>query len=85
MSDPDSVQEQAPPQPPRPAQPTSTGLSQLEADEIYARQLAEHYSGAERRAPPTQQRYQQQRRPSYGEEEEREHNFFDGRSIQTGI
>ncbi|KAK3344014.1 hypothetical protein B0T25DRAFT_314588 [Lasiosphaeria hispida] len=48
MTDPDAVQQDLPPPPPpRPAAeplgPTSTAQSQLEADEIYARQLAEHY------------------------------------------
>lgn len=51
MTDPESQTEPAPPpQPPRPAQvpigPTSTAQSQVEADEQYARQLAEHYGGA---------------------------------------
>ncbi|KAH6724685.1 hypothetical protein BKA61DRAFT_588935 [Leptodontidium sp. MPI-SDFR-AT-0119] len=48
MSDPDAVREPTPPpQPPRPAAPRSgsTPQSQLEADEQYARQLAEHYGG----------------------------------------
>jgi hypothetical protein len=48
MTDPDAVVEQIPPpQPPRPShpQPGSTTQSQLEADEMYARQLAEHYDG----------------------------------------
>lgn len=48
MSDPDAVREPTPPpQPPRPsaARVGSTPLSQLEADEQYARQLAEHYGG----------------------------------------
>lgn len=49
MSDPDAVREPTPPpQPPRPqAQQRvgSTPQSQLEADEQYARQLAEHYGG----------------------------------------
>jgi hypothetical protein len=48
MSDPDAVREPTPPpQPPRPqAQRVgSTPLSQLQADEQYARQLAEHYGG----------------------------------------
>ncbi|CZR53284.1 related to CUE5 Protein containing a CUE domain that binds ubiquitin, which may facilitate intramolecular monoubiquitination [Phialocephala subalpina] len=48
MSDPDAVREPTPPpQPPRPqAQRVgSTPQSQLEADEQYARQLAEHYGG----------------------------------------
>lgn len=49
MTDPDAVQNDdvPPPPPPRPAAqpggPTSTERSQLEADEIYARQLAEHF------------------------------------------
>ena len=53
MSDPGAAQEPAPPpQPPRPVQsprPPGTGRatqSQLEADELYARQLAEHYNGS---------------------------------------
>lgn len=48
MSDPDAVREPTPPpQPPRPTAPRtgSTPQSQLEADEQYARQLAEHYGG----------------------------------------
>lgn len=47
MSDPNAQQEELPPiKPPRPSQqPTSTAQTQLEADEMYARQLAEHYSG----------------------------------------
>jgi len=49
MTDPSAVaqDEQPPPQPPRPAQAplpaSSTAQSQLEADEQYARQLAQHY------------------------------------------
>ncbi|KAK0740982.1 hypothetical protein B0T18DRAFT_419166 [Schizothecium vesticola] len=48
MTDPDAAQEEAPPAPPpRPRAaavgPTSTAQSQLEADEEYARRLAEHY------------------------------------------
>lgn len=50
MSDPDAVQpdaedDQPPPQPPRPQQQQSA-QSQLEADEAYARRLAEHYETA---------------------------------------
>ncbi|KAI9847859.1 MAG: ubiquitin-binding protein cue5 [Thelocarpon superellum] len=53
MSDPSAQHEPAPPpQPPRPTRsplpsnaPTTTSQNQLEADEQYARQLAEHYSG----------------------------------------
>ena len=47
MSDPDAQTEPAPPpQPPRPSQqaPTTEAQRQLEADELYARQLAEHYN-----------------------------------------
>ncbi|RDW62745.1 hypothetical protein BP5796_11047 [Coleophoma crateriformis] len=49
MSDPDAVREPTPPpQPPRPSvnRTGSTPQSQLEADEQYARQLAEHYGNA---------------------------------------
>lgn len=51
MSDPDAavdVEPVPPPQPPRPTAPRmgSTPMSQMEADEMYARQLAEHYGGA---------------------------------------
>ena len=53
MSDPDAKEEPSPaPLPPRPvrsphvrATNTSTPLNQLEADALYARQLAEHYQG----------------------------------------
>jgi hypothetical protein len=48
MSDPDAIREPTPPpQPPRPTAQRigSTPQSQLEADEQYARQLAEHYGG----------------------------------------
>ncbi|EXJ80171.1 hypothetical protein A1O1_08313 [Capronia coronata CBS 617.96] len=52
MTDPDSQREPEPPaKPPRPTaqQPRSTAkLSQLEADELYARHLAEQYSGTGR-------------------------------------
>ena len=65
MSDPDSQQREPDPpaRPPRPAQgpPTTTAQSQLEADEMYARQLAEHYSAGagagrerQRQAPQVQ-------------------------------
>ncbi|EXJ75530.1 uncharacterized protein A1O5_00036 [Cladophialophora psammophila CBS 110553] len=60
MTDPESQREPEPlppAKPPRPVQqqsPTSTKLSQLEADELYARQLAQEYNpgvGAEREQP----------------------------------
>jgi hypothetical protein len=59
MSDPDAVREPTPPpQPPRPIAPRvgSTPLSQLEADEQYARQLAEHYGGYGEDRPRTTSR-----------------------------
>ena len=84
MSDPDAVREPTPPpQPPRPTaqRAGSTPQSQLEADEQYARQLAEHYGGYEPRissrgAGPGQQRKQQTGlRPD--ERYEDNHSFID--------
>ncbi|KAK2834933.1 hypothetical protein FQN49_006765 [Arthroderma sp. PD_2] len=51
MSDPDAQDDVRPAMPPRPVSgaPTSTAQSQLEDDERYARQLAEHYSGTDQR------------------------------------
>lgn len=76
MSDPDANQEPPPPaQPPRPQAPTQTAnpaaRSQLEADELYARQLAEHYQQQDyRRAareqggrPPQQRHYHEEQEP----------------------
>lgn len=77
MTDPNAEQETPPAKPPRPSQTaTSTGQTQLEADELYARQLAEHYN---RRAPPRweNERYQRPR----GEcdmSDDRDYSFFDG-------
>lgn len=71
MSDPSfQAEEVAPPQPPRrPPQ------SQLEQDEIYARQLAEHYQA---QAVHNQRRQgNDPRRQSRPSEPEREHSFFD--------
>lgn len=82
MSDPDAVQPElvrepaAPPQPPRPSgrQP----MSQLEADELYARQLAQHYDNVgayEARTSNRGQHRQQGLKPD--EMYEREHSFID--------
>lgn len=71
MTDP-SAADTAPPKPPRP----TAAQRQLEADEQYARQLAEHYN---RRAPPAQP-YERPRRGS-DLSEEREYSFFDGTSM----
>jgi hypothetical protein len=83
MSDPSFKAEEAPPpQPPRP-QPRS----QLEQDEMYARQLAEHYQSqgghqgqggygsrtGERRSQPYARSNNQNK-------EEREYSFFEGTS-----
>ncbi|KAJ5951387.1 Ubiquitin system component Cue [Penicillium vulpinum] len=80
MTDPKAQEEMAPPpKPPRPTQQSTAAQRQLEADEMYARQLSEHYNATGRRAPPpgweTDPRYQ---RPRGSEEsEEREYSFFD--------
>ncbi|WEW55683.1 ubiquitin-binding protein cue5 [Emydomyces testavorans] len=47
MSDPDAQVDLPPVKPPRPSLATSTTQRQLEQDEMYARQLAEHYNSAE--------------------------------------
>lgn len=85
MSDPDAVREQTPPpQPPRPAAAPrvgSTPQTQLEADEQYARQLAEHYGGgygprSSSKGNNVQQRQQQVKKPNddpYGEN----HSFLE--------
>jgi hypothetical protein len=61
MSDPDAAKDTEVP-PAKPPRPTTTKLTQLEADEQYARQLAEHYSGAndQNRPPRTSSRYNEQ-------------------------
>ena len=84
MTDPDAVQtepqETAPPQPPRPR--GQAQLSQLEADELYARQLSEHFDNVgdyERRTSNRgQQRSgRQQQRHDQFDEDDREHSFID--------
>ena len=83
MSDPDAVREPTPPpQPPRPqAQRVgTTPQSQLEADEQYARQLAEHYGGGWSNEPHSNSRSgvprgRQQTGPNTTNEENR--NFID--------
>ncbi|KAF1992879.1 hypothetical protein P154DRAFT_583358 [Amniculicola lignicola CBS 123094] len=84
MSDPTFQAEEAPPpQPPRPSQPKT----QLEADEQYARQLAQHYESAqggqygygsrERGNPPTHRQRQQTGLKPNELYDDREHSFFD--------
>ncbi|KAI1418229.1 hypothetical protein F5Y13DRAFT_37580 [Hypoxylon sp. FL1857] len=88
MSDPDAVQndpvreEIPPPQPPRPTG-TRSPMSQLEADELYARQLAQHYDNVgayeartTNRGPGGQYRRQETGlKPN--EMYDREHSFID--------
>lgn len=88
MSDPDAVQndpvqeEIPPPQPPRPTGARSP-MSQLEADELYARQLAQHYDNVgayeartTNRGPGGQYRRQETGlKPN--EMYDREHSFID--------
>ena len=73
MSDPDAVEPTPPPQPPR---PQNTPQSQLEADELYARQLAESYGGGGGYAPPYggggAQYGQQGHRPGYDQQRYRQ-------------
>ncbi|KAK6351757.1 ubiquitin-binding protein cue5 [Orbilia javanica] len=70
----------------QPQPKTSTPASQMEADELYARQLAEHYGGLPRENRqgrggygnyPEQQQQQQRRRQHPQEEDDRERSFFD--------
>jgi hypothetical protein len=89
MTDPEAAQrepvEVAPPQPPRPQ--GRSELSQLEADERYARQLAEHYDNvgayedrtANRQGGNRQggNRQSNDRNRQDWDEEEREHSFID--------
>ncbi|KAJ5587893.1 uncharacterized protein N7459_003658 [Penicillium hispanicum] len=81
MTDPTAQEDMVPPpKPPRPTQQsTSTTQRQLEADELYARQLAEHYNASGRRAPaPGWENDPRYRQPRGSEEsEEREYNFFE--------
>lgn len=81
MSDPDfKAEETPPPQPPRP-QPRS----QVEQDEIYARQLAEHYESSysgygsrSRGDPPVSRRRQETGLKPNELYDDRDHSFFDG-------
>ncbi|GAB1313291.1 ubiquitin-binding protein cue5 [Madurella fahalii] len=92
MTDPEAAErDRPPPQPPRPlvepAGPTSTDLSQLEADERFARQLAEHYENvgayeartANRgsRGQPTARSRQQTGLGPQDDPYDREHSFLD--------
>ncbi|KAI1428034.1 hypothetical protein F5Y12DRAFT_103758 [Xylaria sp. FL1777] len=87
MSDPDAVQNEPPREvapPPKPPRPTNrVALTQMEADELYARQLAEHYDnvGAYEARTVNRGPNDQHRRQATGlkpnEMYDREHNFID--------
>lgn len=90
MSDPNfKSEEAAPKKPPRP-QPRS----QLEQDEMYARQLAEHYQsqggpqgqggyGSERRSAPYARSNNQGQNSQGHNKDDRDYNFFDGKLIDV--
>ncbi|OCK90307.1 uncharacterized protein K441DRAFT_579841 [Cenococcum geophilum 1.58] len=81
MSDPDfQAEETPPPQPPRPKQVRT----QLEADELYARQLAQHYQSSapgygsrEKGDPPVPQRRRETGLKPNELYDDKEHSFFD--------
>ncbi|OAX84924.1 hypothetical protein ACJ72_00710 [Emergomyces africanus] len=87
MSDPSAQVEMPPMMPPRPPRKDSPTQRQLEADEMYARQLAEHYSGGgqRHRAPESSWDHEPQLPRQHRETglkpnelyDDREHNFFD--------
>lgn len=83
MTDPDAQksepQDIAPPQPPRPR--GQGQLSQMEADELYARQLSEHYDNVGDHGRRTANRGPRpdrgQRQSHLDDTDEREHSFID--------
>lgn len=81
MTDPNAAEQDIPPaKPPRPGQNAPPAMrSQVESDELYARQLAEHYN--RRRAPRSDLDEQDEasRRES-ANSEEKDYSFFDGMS-----
>ncbi|KAL6855384.1 ubiquitin-binding protein cue5 [Amphichorda felina] len=82
MTDPDAArnepQEAPPPQPPRPQ--GRPEMSQLEADELYARQLAEHYDNVGAYEARTSNRHRddrtRQHQQGYGDDD-KEYSFID--------
>lgn len=85
MTDPDAAKnepedEVPPPQPPRPQ--GRAQMSQMEADELYARQLAEHYDNVGAYESRTANRGHNGGRPRQGQgqnewDDDREHSFID--------
>jgi hypothetical protein len=85
MSDPNFVAEEAPP--PRPPRPPRQPMTQLESDELYARQLAEQYNqpsqydgfGSRTKGnPPLPRRRKDSNLKPNELYEGKEHSFFDG-------
>jgi len=77
MSDPSFEEEQEAP-PPMPPRPTSA-QRQLEADEAYARRLAQKYQSRDTR------RYQDSRQQSQEQDKGGEFSFFDGKFMLTEV
>lgn len=85
MTDPNAEPDLPPAKPPRPSQhATSTARSQLEADELYARQLSEHYNRREPSYRGDDEHQYQQSRDS-NNPEERDYSFFDGMSSNLSL
>jgi len=77
MSDPSFEEEQEAP-PPMPPRPTSA-QRQLDADEAYARRLAQKYQSRDTR------RYRDSRQQSQEQDKGGEFSFFDGKSRLTVV
>lgn len=79
MTDPDAIknepEEVPPPQPPRPQ--GQAQMSQVEADELYARQLAEHYDNVGAYEARTSSRSRSAGQNQGLDGEDREHSFMD--------
>lgn len=75
MTDPNAAEQDVPPA--KPPRPSSTARTQLESDEMYARQLAEHYNRRRAPRPDLDDQYRDSRRGSMNSEE-RDYSFFDG-------
>lgn len=94
MTDPSFKPEDTlPAPPPRPPRQKQHPMSQLESDELYARQLAEHYNqstydgyGSRGRGdPPLPRRGREDSLKANELYEGKEHSFFDGKGIAGGF
>jgi hypothetical protein len=93
MTDPDAQREPDPPaMPPRPPRGQSLPQNQVDSDEMYARQLQEHYSNAARAQPQSPGRYNEHLQGSRGPtgrpganpnpDDVPWRSFFDGASVE---